>query len=66
MFELKSCPFCGNTNLEYSYNEYDCSNKITFYIECPKCEICLERDTKTQAIIAWNTRFIDKRINLNE
>jgi Lar family restriction alleviation protein len=48
------CPFCGNVNLVNDYQEYD--NKITHWVECPKCEIVMERDTKQQTIDDWNKR----------
>ncbi len=51
---LLACPFCGNDDIREDYSEYD--NNITYWVECEKCEIILERDTKRQAVEDWNTR----------
>jgi len=52
--EYLPCPFCGNTELDHDYSEYE--NTITYWVECPKCEICMERNTKEQTINDWNKR----------
>jgi len=52
--ELLACPFCGNHDLTEDYAEYD--NSISYWIECPKCEIVVEGDTKREAYKKWNTR----------
>lgn len=52
--ELKPCPFCGNKGLIEDVQEYD--NQMTYWIECDKCEIVMERQTKCLAYQDWNTR----------
>ncbi len=52
--ELKSCPFCGGSDLE---------NLKPFYA-LVRCLICGSegslQDTKAEAITAWNTRAGEK------
>lgn len=56
MSELKPCPFCGCEDklIGPEYSEYE--NKVTFWIECERCEIIMERGAKSQVIKDWNTR----------
>jgi Lar family restriction alleviation protein len=47
MTELKPCPFCGSTDVEY----------IDFYVACNRCSAMGPSDESDIDIIkAWNTR----------
>lgn len=54
MSELAPCPFCGNAKLDHAYG--DMGDHAEYWIECPKCEVILSRNTKAQAYADWNTR----------
>ena len=54
--ELKSCPFCGSGDLHIPHSEHEVA-----WILCNACDT--ERpvkNTKDEAITAWNTRAGDK------
>jgi len=54
--QVKPCPFCGNKELIEDYSEYD--NIITYWIECEKCEVIIEGNTKREAYDKWNRRAV--------
>lgn len=54
MKNLKKCPFCGYNPRIGTYND-DYSD--IWFIECTKCEVCIERKTKQEVIDTWNKRY---------
>ena len=48
-FYCKPCPFCGNTELRWDYNE--------FWIECEKCYVIIYGSSQEQTIKKWNKRI---------
>lgn len=54
--KLKPCPFCGPEGKINGPHESGNYRKTTFWIECERCEIYLEKETRAEVIEAWNTR----------
>lgn len=66
--DLEVCPFCGETPFDYAIAPHDHTAALkrliptlpdfpgAHCIECASCGIVLMRDTKTEAIDAWNKR----------
>jgi len=56
--ELKPCPFCGGTDLEFdSAHCGECKNLHTSAsIECKKCDYIMHGDYDNTLIEKWNTR----------
>ena len=50
--ELKPCPFCGEADIRTDFDR----REWTHYAVCYGCFCRLEKDTKEEAIKAWNTR----------
>lgn len=48
--ELKICPFCG-WKMAYLYH----GNETT--VRCPSCRAQITRETREEAIEAWNARY---------
>ena len=60
MSDLKPCPFCGSNN--YSVDSYDRHHR--WYAWCNDCHALLVgRDTKEEAIEAWNERVEKDEVN---
>lgn len=56
MAELKSCPFCGHTNIQV-FVEYKDDGGYVYAMVCTKCMANGPwKDTEQQAIDAWNKR----------
>ena len=51
---LLCCPFCGNTNLNKDYEDHDAV--ITYWVECPTCEVVMEGSAKRDLYFKWNSR----------
>ncbi len=56
--ELKPCPFCGG---EAEYMNYGPEGQM---IRCSECCAILDKDTKEQAIAAWNLRAAPETVSL--
>ena len=54
--KLKPCPLCGG---EASANESGWQGWWHGWVICKKCEVSIHRDTKEEAIKAWNKRVAD-------
>lgn len=51
MSDLKPCPFCGNTDIEWQ------ESHVGFSIECYKCDFHIGGDLTLEAVTKqWNTR----------
>ena len=63
MNELKPCPFCGSKDIFMNVippHTHIFANMPVYMgsatVECKHCEAAIIRDTKAEAIIAWNRR----------
>ena len=55
MVELKSCPFCGNTDIEGATHKP--VGSIEFYeVICLECGARIRRSSKRKAVETWNRR----------
>jgi len=54
--KLRNCPFCGG---EAMANESSWQGWWYGWVVCPKCGVKIERQTKADAIEAWNKRVVD-------
>lgn len=64
MTDIKSCPFCGNS--EYNEVCHPAPNFATWMVMCGACSSTgSERDTIEDAIEAWNRRAEDKMQAVN-
>jgi len=57
--ELKPCPFCGGTDLEFDSNIcWECNQEklVQATIECKKCDCTMYADYDDALIKKWNTR----------
>ena len=52
--KLRNCPFCGG---EAMANESSWQGWWYGWVVCPKCGVKIERQTKADAIEAWNRRY---------
>ena len=64
MSELKSCPFCGNTEIEIQHchtSSVDPAKREPYFpIGCPECGAWIGSErTEEEAITAWNSRATD-------
>lgn len=56
MEELKSCPFCGGeANLCDTAVETKLGKKL-WSVECNECGVILDRESRVDALEAWNNR----------
>lgn len=53
--QLLPCPFCGLTELDGPHIS-ESEDHTSWWIECPNCEIIMERDTSRQVVTTWNQR----------
>ena len=52
--KLRNCPFCGG---EAMANESSWRGWWYGWVVCPKCGVKIEKQTKADAIEAWNRRY---------